>query len=60
MDPVTHLPPAEAFALFLLALGLLPLVLAWRGARAREQARARLAALRREARVTAQLRAAPR
>jgi hypothetical protein len=60
MDILTHLPPSVAFALFLLGLGLLPLVLAWREARARGQGRSRLAALRHEARVTAKLRAAPR
>lgn len=60
MDLLTHLPPAVAFALFLLALGLLPLVLAWRDARTRGKDRSRLAGLRREARVTAKLRAAPR
>jgi hypothetical protein len=49
-------PHALGFALFLLALGLLPLVLAWRETRSRAQGRARLQALRREARVTADLR----
>ncbi|MFL1461555.1 hypothetical protein ACI6QG_05085 [Roseococcus sp. DSY-14] len=42
--------------LFMMALALLPVVLVWRDARGKAQEARRLAALRQDARVTAELR----
>ena len=56
MNAMTYLAP-NLLTLFMLALAIGPLALAWQDSRRRAQASERLLALRREARLSAMLRA---